>query len=54
MASPCRRVCCLDTRDVCLGCGRTLEEILEWGRADNVRRREICAQAHARLAPFPH
>jgi predicted Fe-S protein YdhL (DUF1289 family) len=30
MASPCVRQCCLDTQDVCLGCHRTLDEILAW------------------------
>ncbi|MDP3816878.1 DUF1289 domain-containing protein [Pseudomonas sp.] len=49
VASPCRRQCCLDDRDICLGCGRSLAEILEWGSADSVRRRAICQTALARL-----
>ncbi|MEX6500855.1 DUF1289 domain-containing protein [Pseudomonas zhanjiangensis] len=49
VASPCRRQCCLDPRDVCLGCGRLLTEILEWGAADPARRRAICQAAQARL-----
>ncbi|MDH1263974.1 MULTISPECIES: DUF1289 domain-containing protein [unclassified Pseudomonas] len=49
VASPCRRACCLDERDICLGCGRALSEILEWGTADNPRRRAICQSAQARL-----
>ena len=49
VASPCRRQCCLDEQDMCLGCGRLLEEILEWGAADNPRRRAICNSAQARL-----
>ena len=28
--SPCVRNCCLNEQDVCLGCYRTLEEILQW------------------------
>ncbi|WP_252273637.1 DUF1289 domain-containing protein [Pseudomonas subflava] len=51
--SPCRRQCCLDDEDVCLGCGRTLAEILEWGRADGERRRVICQAAQRRLRPRP-
>lgn len=51
VASPCRRQCCLDDRDMCLGCGRLLAEILEWGAADNSRRRAICQNALARLRP---
>ncbi|TXH94493.1 MAG: DUF1289 domain-containing protein [Pseudomonas sp.] len=47
--SPCRRKCCLDDADVCLGCGRTLSEILEWGRADRARRLHICQAAGRRL-----
>jgi hypothetical protein len=34
---------------MCLGCGRLLQEILEWGAADNARRRAICHDALARL-----
>jgi predicted Fe-S protein YdhL (DUF1289 family) len=36
---------------MCLGCGRLLAEILEWGAADNSRRRAICQNALARLRP---
>ncbi|MBB1518356.1 DUF1289 domain-containing protein [Aquipseudomonas guryensis] len=49
--SPCRRQCCLDDHDECLGCGRTLAEILEWGKADGARRRQICQAAQQRLRP---
>ncbi|OHC32803.1 MAG: Fe-S protein [Pseudomonadales bacterium RIFCSPLOWO2_12_59_9] len=49
MQSPCRRQCCLDDTDRCIGCGRLLAEILEWGSASNARRREICAAAQGRL-----
>ncbi len=28
--SPCVRNCCLDKQDICIGCGRTLEEIKQW------------------------
>ncbi|MDC7826708.1 DUF1289 domain-containing protein [Pseudomonas sp. BLCC-B13] len=51
--SPCRRQCCLDDHDVCLGCGRSLSEILEWGKADSERRRAICQAAQQRLRPTP-
>ena len=49
VVSPCRRQCCLDDQDICLGCGRTLQDILEWGKADGPRKRAICAAAEARL-----
>lgn len=28
--SPCTRVCTLDSNDVCVGCSRTLDEIVAW------------------------
>lgn len=28
--SPCVRNCCLDENDICVGCFRTLSEILNW------------------------
>lgn len=45
--SPCVRRCCLDG-DICLGCGRLMDEILEWGKASDERQREIIAAARAR------
>ncbi len=38
IGSPCIRNCCLDEGDICLGCFRHVDEIIEWGTADNVRR----------------
>jgi len=49
LASPCVRNCCLDGQDICLGCGRSLGEILEWAAADDARRRSICAVAAERV-----
>jgi uncharacterized protein len=40
-ASPCVRNCCLNDDDICLGCFRTLEEIVGWNEADNQQRRDI-------------
>lgn len=28
--SPCIRQCCLNPDDVCVGCWRTLEEVMQW------------------------
>ncbi|WP_090198386.1 DUF1289 domain-containing protein [Pseudomonas pohangensis] len=50
-ASPCVRNCCLDDEDICLGCGRSLGEILEWSAAGDARRRAIRAIAAARRQP---
>tara|TARA_Y100000766_G_scaffold235902_1_gene211437 strand:+ start:93 stop:287 length:195 start_codon:yes stop_codon:yes gene_type:complete len=46
--SPCVRKCCLDG-ELCMGCGRVMSEILEWGRASDARQREIIAAAARRL-----
>ncbi|WP_374439472.1 DUF1289 domain-containing protein [Pseudomonas panipatensis] len=46
--SPCCRRCCLDDGDICLGCGRSLAEILEWSAADGARRRAIVETAQER------
>ncbi|WP_137819075.1 DUF1289 domain-containing protein [Pseudomonas sp. 2FG] len=53
VASPCRRACCLDEQDICIGCGRLLAEIREWKAADSRRRREICRVAQTRVRPSP-
>lgn len=50
VASPCRRRCCLNEAERCLGCGRLLAEILEWGQASDERRRVIRDLAEQRLA----
>lgn len=49
-ASPCIRNCCLDAADVCLGCGRHLQEIIAWHQAGRAEREAILARAAARRA----
>lgn len=39
--SPCINICCLDNEDVCSGCYRTGDEIMQWGRATNEERKNI-------------
>ncbi|MBL4239732.1 DUF1289 domain-containing protein [Vibrio fluvialis] len=46
--SPCIRNCCLDDNDVCLGCFRTLEEILAWTRSSEPEKAEILLRCAAR------
>lgn len=48
--APCRRNCCLDQDDVCLGCGRSLTEICDWHQADAAQKQQIMAVAEQRLA----
>jgi len=51
--SPCVRNCCLDEADVCLGCGRTIDEILRWQKATNAEREAIVRKAAERRALRP-
>jgi hypothetical protein len=48
VASPCVRNCCLDDHDICLGCHRSVQEIMAWGSADNDERRAILERAAQR------
>lgn len=43
--SPCVRDCCLDEQDVCLGCGRHVDEILRWRESTASEREAILANA---------
>ncbi|MGF1740243.1 DUF1289 domain-containing protein [Vibrio profundum] len=55
VVSPCIRQCCLNEHDVCLGCFRTLDEILKWSESSNDKRKDVlksCARrkgAHSDL-----
>lgn len=46
--SPCIKVCTLDPRGICIGCGRTLSEIAEWSRLSAEQQREVCRRAQER------
>jgi len=39
--SPCVRNCCLNDDDICLGCGRSLQEITQWGNATTADKIKI-------------
>jgi predicted Fe-S protein YdhL (DUF1289 family) len=43
-------ICRLDAQGLCIGCRRTLDEIAEWSRASEARRREILRQLALRSA----
>lgn len=36
--SPCNNICKLDLNNVCIGCGRTIDEISTWGSASNEQK----------------
>ncbi|GAC1631343.1 MAG: hypothetical protein NVS9B10_24690 [Nevskia sp.] len=50
VASPCTGICTLNAENVCVGCGRRIDEIAEWGRALESRKRRIVELAALRLA----
>jgi predicted Fe-S protein YdhL (DUF1289 family) len=53
-ASPCIGVCRLDPAgSFCVGCGRTLDEIARWPRADAREKRAILDRLAARRRPAP-
>ncbi|MGH8279147.1 MAG: DUF1289 domain-containing protein [Gammaproteobacteria bacterium] len=47
-ASPCIRNCCLNENNVCLGCGRTLDEIRDWSKLSDTEKRAVNELARAR------
>jgi predicted Fe-S protein YdhL (DUF1289 family) len=48
--SPCVGTCQLDAKELCVGCRRTIGEIIEWPRASAARRLEILSQLPLRTA----
>jgi predicted Fe-S protein YdhL (DUF1289 family) len=48
--SPCVDICRLDAQGLCVGCRRTIDEITEWPRASEARRREILCELALRRA----
>ena len=48
--SPCVGICLIDPKtDLCLGCGRTLPEIVRWPHIDDRERRAIMAALAQRM-----
>jgi predicted Fe-S protein YdhL (DUF1289 family) len=46
--SPCVRNCCLNDDDICLGCGRSLQEISRWSISDDAGKQLILLVATKR------
>ena len=46
--SPCIRKCSLDINDLCLGCFRTLNEIIEWSNSDEKTKKTVVLQSRQR------
>lgn len=58
MESPCVRLCTLNEDDMCLGCGRLLNEVTSWTAYSEERRAEIIKDCVRRIqmlkAPSPN
>ena len=51
VSTPCIKVCAVSGQHgLCIGCGRTLKEIAEWGAMAEPERLAIMAELDARLA----
>jgi predicted Fe-S protein YdhL (DUF1289 family) len=51
MDTPCIKICTYDAGSgLCLGCGRTLEEIGEWFSMTDAERRKVMEELPARLS----
>jgi uncharacterized protein len=49
--SPCVKVCTLDVRSgLCLGCGRTIDEIEQWAGMSDEQRKQVMAELPHRRA----
>jgi predicted Fe-S protein YdhL (DUF1289 family) len=49
--SPCVKICTLDARSgLCLGCGRTIDEIARWATMSAAERARVMGELPARLA----
>lgn len=48
VASPCIGVCQLDAQDVCLGCYRSVTEIIEWASLNPEQKKQVLANTEIR------
>jgi predicted Fe-S protein YdhL (DUF1289 family) len=48
LTSPCIRNCCLDEDNVCMGCGRSLDEIVAWSTASATDKAAILERSRER------
>lgn len=48
IASPCIGECRLDQQELCVGCLRSMAEIMQWPEADNQQKRRVLARVERR------
>ncbi|MBI3917697.1 MAG: DUF1289 domain-containing protein [Betaproteobacteria bacterium] len=46
--TPCVRNCCLDGDDICLGCYRSVSEIMHWSGASDEEKMEVLIRCRLR------
>ncbi len=46
--SPCIRSCCLDENDICLGCFRSMQEIMQWTNISEEQKKQILNKVELR------
>ena len=47
---PCIRECCLDDKDVCMGCFRTLDDMRIWHKSTDMQKLDMLKVASVRKA----
>ncbi len=47
--SPCNKICTLNANGVCIGCGRSREELGGWMNYSDAEKKQVVARAKARL-----
>jgi predicted Fe-S protein YdhL (DUF1289 family) len=53
--SPCIKICTMDAASgLCIGCGRTLDEIARWSAMSDAERRAIVTALPRRLGHLRH
>ncbi|MEL6301057.1 MAG: DUF1289 domain-containing protein [Pseudomonadota bacterium] len=48
--SPCISICTLDENDLCVGCLRTLDEIMDWTVMDDAAKQQVLDNVAARAS----
>jgi predicted Fe-S protein YdhL (DUF1289 family) len=46
--SPCLGICSLDEQDICSGCYRNVQEIIDWMSMDNAQREDVLRKCKER------
>lgn len=54
MKSPCINVCELDEDNICIGCGRSLDQILNWTDYTEEKRKKIIKSLNKKDKSYGH